>query len=413
MEKNGFFNRIKNGWNAFRNRDPTDDIPIITYSYDQGSYYRPDRHVFKKATERSTVHAIYNRIALDVAALDIKHVRLNDNGQFIEEIDSGLNNCLTLEANIDQSSRLFIQDIVQSMLDEGVVAVVPVDTDLDPNENNSYNILTMRTGKITQWYPRHVKILLYNDRSGKKEEIIMLKESVAIVENPLYTVINEPNSTMQRLIRKLALLDFVDDQLGSNKMDLIIQLPYTINTERRKQQAEVRRKDVEHQLSQGKYGIAYIDGAEKVTQLNRPLENNLLKQVEYLTAMLYSQLGITKEILDGTADEQVMVNYYTRTIEPIIASIVLEFKRKFLTKTARSQKQSIVYIRNPFTLTTMNNIAEIADKFTRNEIATTNEIRSVIGWKPSSDPKADQLLNKNINHPEEASQDTPPVMEDN
>lgn len=315
------FNRIKDGWNAFRNRDPTEDSPAVVYKYDQGSYYRPDRHIFKRVTERSTIHAVYNRIALDVSALDIKHVRLNENGQFTDEIHSGLNNCLTLEANIDQNARSFIQDIVQSMLDEGVVAVVPVDTDVDPNDNSSFDILTMRVGKITQWYPKHVKILLYNDNTGKKEEIIMSKGSVAIIENPLYSVINEPNSTMQRLIRKLALLDFVDEQVGANKMDLIIQLPYTINTEKRKQQAEIRRNDVEYQLSRGKYGIAYIDGAEKVTQLNRPLENNLLKQVEYLTSLLYGQLGITKEILDGTATEQTMINYYNRTVEPIITAI--------------------------------------------------------------------------------------------
>lgn len=406
------FNRIKDGWNAFRNRDPTEDFPAVIYKYDQGSYYRPDRHIFKRVTERSTIHAVYNRIALDVSALDIKHVRLNENGQFTNEIHSGLNNCLTLEANIDQNARSFIQDIVQSMLDEGVVAVVPVDTDVDPNDNNSFDILTMRVGKIVQWYPKHVKVLLYNDNTGKKEEIIMSKGSVAIIENPLYSVINEPNSTMQRLIRKLALLDFVDEQIGANKMDLIIQLPYTINTEKRKQQAEIRRNDVEYQLSRGKYGIAYIDGAEKVTQLNRPLENNLLKQVEYLTSLLYGQLGITKEILDGTATEQTMINYYNRTVEPIITAIILELRRKFLTKTARSQRQSIIYIRNPFTLTTLNNIAEIADKFTRNEIASTNEIRGVIGWKPSSDPRADQLLNKNLNHQDEVLGNRPST-EDN
>lgn len=404
-----FLSKLKNGWNAFRNRDPTDDIPTqLVYTY-EGSYYRPDRHILRRTNERSTVNAIYNRIALDVSSLDVKHARLNSNNQFLEEIDSGLNNCLTLEANIDQSSKAFLQDIVQSMLDEGVVAIVPVDTNIDPNDTGSYDILTMRVGRITQWYPQHVKILLYNDINGKKEEIIFNKNNVAIVENPLYTVINEPNSTMQRLIRKLMLLDCIDEQAGSNRLDLIIQLPYTINTDRRRQQAEIRRNEVEKQLSYGKYGIAYIDGAEKVTQLNRPVENNLLKQIEYLTDLLYSQLGITKEILDGTANEQTMLNYYNRTIEPIISAITLEMKRKFLTKTARTQKQSIIYIRNPFTLTTLNSLAEIADKFTRNEIATTNEIRGVIGWKPSNDPRSDQLINKNLNHPEDVLNNRVPV----
>ena len=402
MKEYTFFDKIKHGWNAFRSRDPTEEIRTV-YTYESPSYYRPDRHILKRTNERSTVNALYNRIALDVSSIEVKHVRLNDNGQFIEEMDTGLNNCLTLEANIDQSSRAFIQDIVQSMLDEGVVAVVPVDTSLDPEVSNSYDILTMRVGKITQWYPRHVQVLLYNDRTGKKEHIIFEKSNVAIIENPLYTVINEPNSTMQRLIRKLLLLDSIDEQIGSSKLDLIIQLPYIIKTEARRKQAEIRRKEIEDQLRGSQYGIAYTDGTEKITQLNRPVENNLLKQIEYLTDLLYSQLGITKEILDGTANEQTMLNYYNRTVEPIISAIVLEMKRKFLTKTARTQKQSIIFIRDPFKLTPINSIAEIADKFTRNEIASSNEIRGIIGWKPSNDPRSDQLLNKNINHPTEES----------
>ena len=402
MKEYTFFDKIKHGWNAFRSRDPTEEIRTV-YTYESPSYYRPDRHILKRTNERSTVNALYNRIALDVSSIEVKHVRLNDNGQFIEEMDTGLNNCLTLEANIDQSSRAFIQDIVQSMLDEGVVAVVPVDTSLDPEVSNSYDILTMRVGKITQWYPRHVQVLLYNDRTGKKEHIIFEKSNVAIIENPLYTVINEPNSTMQRLIRKLLLLDSIDEQIGSSKLDLIIQLPYIIKTEARRKQAEIRRKEIEDQLRGSQYGIAYTDGTEKITQLTRPVETNLLKQIEYLTDLLYSQLGITKEILDGTANEQTMLNYYNRTVEPIISAIVLEMKRKFLTKTARTQKQSIIFIRDPFKLTPINSIAEIADKFTRNEIASSNEIRGIIGWKPSNDPRSDQLLNKNINHPTEES----------
>lgn len=394
---NDFLNRIRNGWNAFRNRDPTEDVRTV-FTYETASYYRPYAHLFRRSNEKSTVNAIYNRIALDVASMSIKHVKLNENDQFIEEIDSHLNECLTLEANIDQSSRAFIQDIVQSMLDEGVIAVCPVDTTLNPNETGSYDILTMRVGKITQWYPKHVKVLLYNDSNGKKQEVMFHKRNVAIIENPLYTVINEPNSTMQRLIRKLFLLDLIDEQSGSGKLDLIIQLPYTIKTEGRRKQADIRKKEIEDQLRNSQYGIAYVDAAEKITQLNRPVENNLLKQIEYLTNMLYGQLGITNEILDGTANEQTMLNYYNRTIEPIISAIVLEMKRKFLTKTARSLRHSIIFIRDPFKMTPINNIADMADKFTRNEIASSNEIRGIIGWKPSSDPRSDQLINKNINH---------------
>lgn len=401
MEQITFLDRIKHGWNAFKNRDPTDEFRNVYFNTVSSSSYRPDKPFLKRTSERSVVTAIYNRIAMDVAAIDIRHVRLDENERYLEDIEDGLNNCLTLEANIDQTSRSFIQDLVQSMLDEGVVAVVPVDTTENPNVTGSYDILTLRVGKITQWYPRHVKILLYNDRTGKKEEILMHKSRVGIIENPLYSVINEPNSTMQRLIRKLLLLDLIDEQSSSSKLDLIIQLPYVIKSEARKKQAEIRRQEIEDQLRGSKYGIAYTDGTEKITQLNRPIENNLLKQIEYLTNLLYGQLGLTTEIMDGTANEQTMLNYYNRTIEPIISSIALEFKRKFLTKTARTQGQSIKFFRDPFRLTPINNIAEIADKFTRNEIATANEFRGIIGWKPSDDPRADQLLNKNLNHKEE------------
>jgi hypothetical protein len=338
---------------------------------------------------------------LDVAAINIQHTRLDKDGRFTETVNSPLNNCLTLEANIDQSGRAFIQDIVMSMLDEGCVAIVPVDTDINPKVSSSYDIYTMRTAKIIEWMPKHVRVKLYNDRKGEKEDIILPKSMVAIVENPLYSVINEPNSTMQRLVRKLALLDGVDEQSSSGKLDLIIQLPYVIKSEARRKQADERRKDIEMQLSGSKYGIAYADGTERITQLNRPLENNLLKQIEYLTGMLYSQLGITQSILDGTADEKTMLNYYNRTIEPIVSAIVDAMKRRFLTKTARTQGQTISYFRDPFRLVPVIELAEIADKFTRNEIMTSNEIRQVIGMKPSDDPKADELINSNLNHPEE------------
>ena len=386
--------RLKHAWNAFMNRDPT-------YYKDYGSSYsyRPDRVRFTRGNERTIVTAIYNRIALDVASISIKHVRLDDDGRFTEEIESGLNNCLTLESNIDQSGRAFVQDIVMSMLDEGSVAIVPVDTTFDPTITGSYDINTMRTGKIIEWYPQHVKIRLYNDRKGIKQDILLPKSSVAIIENPLYAVINEHNSTMQRLIRKLSILDAIDEQSGSGKLDLIIQLPYVIKTPARRQQAEERRKDIEMQLSGSKYGIAYTDGTERITQLNRSVDNNLMKQIEYLTSMLYSQLGITQSILDGTADEKTMLNYNNRTIEPIISAIVDEMKRKFLTKTARSQKQSISYFRDPFKLVPVTEIAEIADKMTRNEIMTSNEIRQTVGMKPSEDPNADELRNKNLSAP--------------
>lgn len=393
-----FGSRLKHAWNVFTNKDPT------RYYSDVGSYYyRPDRPRLHRGNERSIVTALYNRIAIDVSSVDIKHVRLDDNGRFLSEIDSGLNNCLSVEANIDQTGRSFIQDVVMSMLDEGSVAIVPVDTTVDPRVSSSYEINTLRTGKILEWYPQHVKIRLYNDRTGNKEDVVLPKSTVAIVENPLFAVVNEPNSTLQRLIRKLALMDVVDDQNGSGKLDLIIQLPYVIKSEARRQQAEKRRKDIEDQLAGSKYGIAYTDGTEHITQLNRSLENNLLKQVEYLTSMLYSQLGIGQAVLDGTADEKTMLNYNSRTIEPILSAIVDEMKRKFLTKTARSQRQSIEFFNDPFKFVPVNEIAEIADKFTRNEITSSNEIRQAIGLKPSSDPKADKLVNSNISQPKQQS----------
>lgn len=383
--------RLAHAWNAFTSRDPTQYI--IT---GPGYSSRPDRPRLSRGNEKSIATSIFNRIALDVSSVNIKHCRLDKNGRYVEDIDSGLNNCLNLEANKDQTGRAFIQDVVLSMLDEGCVALVPVETTIDPESSNSYQIDSMRTGKITEWYPDMVRVRLYNDRTGEKEEILLPKNQVAIIENPLYAVVNEYNSTMQRLIRKLSLLDVTDEQTVSGKLDLIIQLPYVIKTEARREQVERRRKDIINQLASSQYGIAYTDGTEKITQLNRSLENNLLKQVEYLTNMVYSQLGITQSVLDGTADEKTMLNYMNRTVEPIISAIVDELKRKFLTKTARSQLQSIVYFRDPFRLVPVNDIAEIADKFTRNEIMTSNEIRQIVGMQPSKDPKADKLVNSNI-----------------
>lgn len=402
-----FGSRLKHAWNAFTGTDYT------TYQ-DVGPGYssRPDRIRLTRGNERSIITSVYNRIALDVAALNVQHIRLDENGRFLSVIQDGLNTCLTIEANIDQTARAFIQDIVVSMLDEGCVAIVPVDTTYDPSVTGSYDIQTMRVGKILDWYPQHVRVRLYNERTGTKENILVPKSTVAIVENPLYAVVNEPNSTMQRLIRKLNLLDVIDEQSGSGKLDLIIQLPYVIKTEARRQQAENRRKDIEAQLSGTKYGIAYTDGTERITQLNRSVNNNLMSQIEYLTSMLYSQLGITQSILDGTADEKTMLNYNNRTIEPIISAIVDEMKRKFLTKTARSQSQSISFFRDPFKLVPVNDIAEIADKFTRNEIMTSNEIRQVIGMKPSDDPRADELRNKNLSAPSESEPETNPPVED-
>lgn len=393
----GIIDRFRHGWNAFvNNKDPTEYRDI-----GMSSSHRPDRPRLTRGNERSIVAAIVNRIALDVTDVVIQHCKLDKDGRFEDVINSPLNNCLNLEANIDQSGFAFRHDLAHSLLDEGCIAVVPVDTDDDISETLSIQIHTARIGKVTQWYPRHVKVKLYNDLEGKHEEITLPKTAVAIIENPLYSVMNEPNSTMQRLVRKLNLLDVIDEQSGSGKLDLIIQLPYIIKTPARRDQAEQRRKDIEMQLSSSKYGIAYTDGTERITQLNRPVENNLLKQVEYLTAMLYSQLGITQSILDGTADEQTMLNYYSRTVEPIVNAIVSEIKRKFLTKTARSQGQSIMYFRDPFKLVPAMQLAEISDKLTRNEIATSNEMRQIMGWKPSKDPKADQLVNSNLNHPDE------------
>lgn len=400
MEKPTLTSRVKNAWNAFRNRDPT-----IFYREPGASYtYRPDRVRFSRGNERSIITAVYNKIAVDVASIDIKHCRLDDNGRYVKNIDSHLNNCLTLEANLDQDSRAFIQDVVMSMFDEGAIAIVPVETNMDPN-SGSFDVLSMRTGKIVEWSPRSVRVEAYNEWTGNREEISVPKRSTAIVENPFYAVMNEPNSTLKRLIRKLNLLDAIDEQSGSGKLDLIIQLPYVVKGETRTQQAEQRKESIINQLK-GPYGIAYIDGTEKITQLNRPVENNLLKQVEYLTNMLYSQLGMTPAVLDGTADEQTMLNYNNRVIEPIVAAITGAMKRTFLSKTARTQGQTIMYFRDPFKLVPINNIAEIADKFTRNEILTSNEIRQIIGFKPSDDPKADKLVNSNITQPNENGDST-------
>lgn len=392
--------RLKHAFNAFMNRDPTYYYRDVGVGYT----YRPDRPRFSKGNERSIAASVNNRIAMDVASISIKHCRLDDNGRFMSEIDSGLNNCLNLEANIDQTGRAFIQDVVMSMLDEGSVAIVAVDTTADPELTDSYDILSLRTGKIVEWYPRHVKVRVYNDRTGQKEDIKLSKRNVAIIENPLYSVMNEPNSTLRRLIRKLNILDAIDEQSGAGKLDLIIQLPYVIKTPTRKEQAEQRRKDIENQLAGSKYGIAYTDGTEKITQLNRPVENNLMKQIEFLTSMYYGQLGMTENIMNGTADEKESLNYNNRTIEPIVSAIVDAMKRVFLSKTARSQKQTIMFFRDPFKLVPLNDLAEIADKFTRNEIMSKNEIRQIIGMKPSNDPKADQLINSNITHPEDKLQ---------
>ena len=394
----GIRDRLQHAWNAFVYNDNTYVDPQNLGGL---STYKPDRVHFSRGVERSIVTSVYNRLALDVSSIAIKHVRLDENGRFKEEVDSGLQNCLNVEANIDQTGRAFLQDVVMSMLDEGCVAIVPVDTTIDPAKSGSYEINTMRTGKILEWYPAHVRVRVYNDKRGIHEELVLPKSAVAIIENPLYAVINEPNSTMQRLIRKLNLLDVVDEQTSSGKLDLIIQLPYVIKSEARRKQAEERRKDIEMQLSGSKYGIAYTDGTERITQLNRPAENNLMKQVEYLTSMLYSQLGLTQSIMDGSADDKTMLNYYNRTVEPILAAITDEIKRKFLTKTARAQKQTVMYFRDPFKLTPVVDLAEIADKFTRNEIMTSNEIRQIVGMKPATDPSADELRNKNLNQSNE------------
>ena len=397
--------RFKNAWNAFFSRDPT---PIFDNSGTSSSY-RPDRYRPTRGNERSIITAINNRIAIDVAAIPIRHVRLDEDGGYLNTIDSGLNNCLNLEANLDQTGRAFIQDAVLSMLDEGCVALVPTVTDVNPDYTDSYDIYEIRTGKITEWYPKKVKVEVYNDTTGRKQQIIRPKRKVAIIENPMYSVMNEPNSTMQRLIRKLKLLDAVDEQSSSGKLDLIIQLPYVVKTETRREQAEKRRKEIEEQLTGSKYGIAYTDGTERITQLNRAVENNLLKQVEYLTSMLFSQLGITQTILDGTADEKTILNYRNRIIEPILSAIVDAMKIRFITKTARTQGQSISFFMEPFKLVPVSEIAEIADKFTRNEIMTSNEIRQIVGMKPSRAPQADELRNKNLNRSNEETSKVKPL----
>jgi Phage portal protein len=387
--------RIKHAWNAFTS--PEDRFLSQPYSMGMSYGSRPYGTILRISNERSIISSIYTRLAIDIAAVDIRHVRLDENEKYLETIDSGLNKCLTLEANIDQAARAFRQDIVMSLFDKGVAVIVPVDTSIDPQSTSGgYDITTMRVGEIVQWYPRHVRVSLYNDILGRREELTLTKESVAIIENPLYTVMNEPNSTLQRLIRKLNLLDSIDEASGSGKLDLIIQLPYVIKSEARRQQADQRRKDIEMQLKGSQYGIAYTDGTERVTQLNRPAENNLLGQIEFLTGMLYSQLGLTVAVFDGTADEKTMINYYNRTIDPILASITEALKRSFLTKTARTQLQSIEYYRDPFKLVSISDLAEIADKFTRNEILSSNEFRSIVGFKPADDPNADKLLNKNL-----------------
>lgn len=395
-----FFTRFQNAWNAFIGRDPTNRF-LYNENWSGGYSYRPDRSRMNYGNERSIISSIYNRISVDCAAITIQHVKTDENNRYLETISSKLNNCLTLDANLDQTGRALIQDIVLSMFDEGCVAVVPTDTSVDPNRTDSYDILALRTGRITEWFPYYVRIEVYNENTGQKQQIMMNKKDVAIIENPLYAVMNEPNSTLRRLIRKLNLLDAVDEQSSAGKLDLIIQLPYTIRTDQRKKQAEARRADIERQLAGSKYGIAYADATEHITQLNRPVENNLMNQVQYLTSMLYSQLGLTENIFNGTADEQTLLNYYNSTVEPILSAIADEFKRKFLTKTARTQHQSIMFFRDPFKLVPINNIAEIADKFTRNEILTSNEIRGIIGFKPSDDPKADQLINSNLNQSNE------------
>lgn len=401
-----FGERLQHAWNIFINRDPTG----LSYVGGPTSSYRPDRPMVGMSTNQTIINSIINRIAMDIATININHVKVDDDGRFLDIIDSGLNECLSLSANLDQTSMAFIQDVVISMLDEGAVAIIPVDMETDPKMSGGFDIKSLRTGSILEWRPDHVRVRVYNEKTGLKEDIEVPKRLACIIENPLYTVMNAPNSTMKRLIRKMYLLDMMDEKNSSGKLDLIIQLPYIVKSEARRQQAENRRKEIEMQLTGSKYGIAYTDGTEKITQLNRPVENNLFKQVEYLTESLYSQLGITPSIIDGTADEKTMLNYFNRTIDPIINAIILEMKRKFLTKTARTRKQSIMYFRNQFTLASVTEIAEIADKFTRNEIASSNDIRQLIGWKPSNDPSADELRNKNLNR---SKQETPRVEEHN
>lgn len=400
-----FGGRLKHAWNAFTSDNFSNKMSYV----DVGASYglRPDRIRLNLSNERSIISSIYTRIGIDVSSIDIRHVRLDSNNRYLESIDSGLNTCLTLEANIDQAAQAFKQDIAMSLLDKGVIALVPVETSLNPENSSSYDIKSMRVGEIKEWYPQHVGVKVYNDKTGKKEDLILPKSLVAIIENPLYSVMNEPNSTLQRLIRKLNMLDTIDEQSSSGKLDLIIQLPYVIKSEARREQAEQRRKDIEVQLKGSQYGIAYTDGTEKITQLNRPAENNLLQQVEYLTNMLYGQLGLTEEVIAGTADEKTMLNYHNRTIKPILVAITQAMERTFLTKTARTQSQAIKFFRDPFELVAVSDIAEIADKFTRNEILSSNEVRSIIGFKPASDPKADELRNKNIPEPTVTDQQPP------
>lgn len=400
----GFLDRLKHAWNVFTaygNDPPSDGYFYPSHYQDLGvvSTFRPDRVYFTRGQERSLVSTVYNRIAMDVASVDIKHVKIDSGGRYLSDVDSGLNDCLNFQTNKDQTARAFVQDIVMSMFDEGCVAVVPIDTSINPTKTTSYDILTMRVGKIIQWYPDYVMVEVYNDKTGRKEQITVPKKTTAIIENPLYAIMNEPNSVLQRLITKFNLLDAIDAQTGSGKLDLIVQLPYVIKTEMRREQAEKRRKDIETQLATSKYGIAYTDGTEKITQLNRPVENNLMTQIQYLTSMLFSQLGITQSILDGTADEKTMLNYMSRTIKPILRAITEEMGRKFITKTGRSQGQRVVYFNNPFELIPVSNLADLADKFTRNEIMSPNEVRQIVGLKPVQDTKSDELRNRNLNEP--------------
>lgn len=402
-----FSDRLAHAWNAFRGVDQTANLP-----YQEGigsTFSRPDRTPIRITNERSIIISVFNRIAIDIAAVSLQHVRLDENGRYLETIKSGLNNVLTVEANLDQTARAFMQDVVMSLFDEGCIAVVPTDTTINPKISGAYDILKLRTGRILEWYPSYVRVRVYNEAKGIREDVLMPKTAVAIIENPLYSVMNEPNSTLKRLVQKLNLLDAVDKESSSGKMDVIVQLPYVVKSDARRAQAEKRRKDIEDQLTGSRYGIAYIDGAERVTQLNRPAENNLMNQIQYLTTMLYSQLGLTEDVFTGKADEAMMLNYKSRTIEPIITAISDEFKRKFLTKTARSQNQSIVYFTNPFSLVPANELANVADKFTRNEILSSNEIRAIIGYKPVDDPRADELRNKNLN---KAEGEEPPMVAD-
>ena len=401
----GLGERLQHAWNAFKGNEK--QMPVYPYQLGGGYNYRPDQIRFAPGTERSIVTAVYNRIAIDVAAIKVQHVRLDQNGRYTEVIDDQLNKCLTVSANVDQTGRALIQDAVMSLCDIGVVAIVPTDTSIDPTASSAFMVEELRVGEITQWFPGHVQVRVYNERNGIKQEVTLPKEMVAIVENPLYPIMNAPNSTLRRLIRKLTILDSIDEQSGAGKLDLIIQLPYVINSEKRRAQAELRRKNIEMQLAGSKYGIAYTDGTEHITQLNRPAENNLMTQIEYLTKMLYSQLGITEEVMNGTADEAAMLNYHNRTIEPMLSAITEEMYRKFLSKTARSQGQSISFFRDPFKLVPVNNIADIADKFTRNEILSSNEVRAIIGYKPVDDPRADELRNKNLN--QEKNGEDPPM----